>query len=237
MGDMPDPYRSRLRELPEADRPREKLQAQGASALTDSELIAILLRTGLQGINAVELARQLLLKFGSLQQLARASWKEIAAVKGIGPTKATQLAAAFGLGHRLAREQVAQERVDSPDLVYALLGPSLRALSNEVLQVLLLDTRCCLMRVEEISRGSLNESIAHPRDIFRPAIAWNAYGLIVAHNHPSGDPTPSEADRSLTRRLVEAAHLLQVRLFDHVIIGAPRVSGPPYFSFRESGLL
>ena len=227
-----------IHELPPEDRPREKLAQRGAEALSDSELIAILLRTGVPGANAVEVARQLLARYGSLGALARCSVKELAGIKGIGQAKAVQLAAAFGLGARLARETACRVRMDRPELVYEMLAPEMRALHQESLRVVLLDTRFQLLRVEEISLGSVNESIAHPREIFRPALIYSAFAVIVAHNHPSGDPTPSEADRRLTRRLREAAELLQITLLDHVIIGAPGSNGRPgYVSFKELGLL
>lgn len=229
---------SKIRELPAEDRPREKLARLGAAALSESELIAILLRTGLRGTNAVELARQLLAKYKSLGGLARCSVKEIASIKGIGPTKAIQLAAAFGLASRLARESLAQKKIDSPELVYELLGSEMRGLAKESLRVILLDTRYHLLRIEEVALGSLNESIAHPREIFHPALIYSAFAIIVVHNHPSGDPSPSDADHRLTRRLAEAAQLLQINLLDHIIIGAPRSTAAlPYFSFKESGVL
>jgi DNA repair protein RadC len=227
-----------IHEMPQQDRPREKLARLGASALSDSELIAILLRTGIPGSNAIDVARTLLSHFQSLAGLARCSVEEIASIKGVGPAKAVQLAAAFGLGSRLARESLSKSKIDSPELVYELLGSEMRALSKESLRVILLDTKYHLMRIEEISLGSLNESIAHPREIFRPALIYSAYAVIIAHNHPSGDPTPSEADHRLTRRLSEAAQLLQISLLDHVIIGAPSSSGKPsFYSFKEAGIL
>jgi DNA repair protein RadC len=226
-----------IHEMPPHDRPREKLERLGASALSDSELIAILLRTGIPGANAIEVARTLLSQFKSLGGLARCSVKEIASIKGVGPAKAVQLAAAFGLGSRLARESLAKSKIDSPELVYELLGAEMRALNRESLRVILLDTKYHLMRIEEISLGSLNESIAHPREIFRPALIYSAYAVIIAHNHPSGDPTPSEADHRLTRRLAEAAQLLQISLLDHVIIGSPIGEKPSFYSFKEAGIL
>jgi len=226
-----------IHELPEQDRPREKLANFGAASLSDSELIAILLRTGMQGINAVELARQLIQRFGTLSDLARASVTEIAKVKGVGPTKAVQLAAAFGLASRLARETIARLPMDKPSLVYEMLGAEMRQLGKESLRVILLDAKLKLMRVEEVSLGSLNECLAHPRDILRPAISHNAYGFILVHNHPSGDPAPSEADRRLTVRITEAARLLQVTMLDHIIIGSPAPGRLPYFSFREAGIV
>lgn len=191
----------RIRELPADERPRERLAKLGAAALSDAELIAILLRTGMKGANAVDVARQLLLKFQTLGALARCSVKEIASVKGVGPTKAIQLAAAFGLGHKLARESATRLKIDNPEVVRELLGAEMRALHRESLRAILLDTKFHLLRIEEISLGSLNESIAHPREIFRPALIYAAYAFILVHNHPSGDPTPSGADRQLTRRL------------------------------------
>ncbi len=227
----------KIREMPLDDRPREKLVARGASALSDAELIAILLRTGVEGANAVEVARQLIGKYGSLGTLSRCSVKELAAIKGIGPAKGAQLAAAFGLGQRLARENFAGKKVESPEQVYELLGPEMRALHRESLRVILLDTRYQLLRIEEVSLGSVNESIAHPREVFRPALLYSAYAVVAVHNHPSGDPAPSQADHSLTRRLREAAELLQIKLLDHIIIGAPAEGRLPYFSFKEMGIL
>ncbi len=226
-----------IHELPEDDRPREKLRDRGANALTNAELIAILLRTGFQGRNALEVARDLLGRFQTLTALSRCTVEEISQVKGIKGVKAIELVAAFQLGHRIAHEQIAEQKMETPETVYNLLGAEMRLLHKESLRVLLLDTRYRLIRIEEVSRGSLNESIAHPREVFRPAIIAAAYGVIVVHNHPSGDPSPSQSDHSLTRRLAEAAELLQIKLLDHVIIGAPAEGRLPYFSFKEAGVL
>lgn len=226
-----------IQELPEGDRPREKLARLGAGALSEAELIAILLRVGMKGVNAVELARQLLVKYGSLAALARCSVAEIAKVKGIGLAKAVQLAAAFGLGQRLAFETISAQPMDRPEFAYQLLGAEMRTLERESLRILLLDTKLRLMRMEEISLGSLNETTAHPREILRPAIIYAAFAFVIVHNHPSGDPSPSEADRRLTRRLIEASALLQIRFSDHVIIGAPMPGRLPYFSFAEAGMM
>src|SRR6266568_4539942 len=189
----------KIREMPKEERPREKLAALGASALTDPELIAILLRTGVSGANAVEVARKLIAHYGSLGALSRCSVKEIAAIRGIGFAKSAQLVAAFGLGQRLARETLAKQKIDSPELVNELVGSEMRRLRKESLRVILLDTRYHLIRVEEVSIGSVNESIAHPRDVFRPALVSSAYAVIVVHNHPSGDASPRQTDHSLTR--------------------------------------
>jgi DNA repair protein RadC len=191
----------KIREMPQDERPREKLVAHGAAALADAELIAILLRTGLPGANAVDVARELLQRYGSLAGLSRCSVKEIATIRGVGTAKAVQLVAAFGLGQRLARETLVRQKLDSPELVHDLVAPELRTLHKESLRVLLLDTRYHFIRMEEVSLGSVNESIAHPREVFRPALIASAYAVIVVHNHPSGDPSPSQSDHSLTRRL------------------------------------
>src|SRR5207247_3581979 len=227
----------KIREMPEEERPREKLARQGPAALTTPELIAILVRTGVAGANAVEVARQLLERYGSLTGLSRCSVQELSEIKGIKFAKAVQLVAAFGLGQRLARETLSKQKLDSPELVAELVGPEMRRLRTESLRVILLDTRYRLLHIQEVSVGSLNESIAHPREIFRPAITYSAYAVIVVHNHPSGDASPSQTDHSLTRRLAEAAELLQIKLLDHIIIGAPSEGNPGYFSFKEAGVL
>lgn len=227
----------KIREMPKDERPREKLIANGAASLTTPELIAILLGTGIPGQNAVEVARKLLKEYDSLTGLSRCSVAELKKIKGIKSAKAAHLAAAFNLGQRLAKEKFSEEKLDSPEAINELLGPELRRLRKESLRVILLDTRYRLIRVEEISLGSINESIAHPRDVFRPAVIASAYAVVVVHNHPSGDASPSQTDHSLTRRLAEAAELLQIKFLDHIIIGAPGERSPGYFSFKEAGVL
>jgi len=227
----------KIREMPQAERPREKLAANGPAALTNPELIAILLRTGVIGTNAIEVARELLERYGSLTGLSRCSVDELSKIRGVGFAKAVQLVAAFGLGQRLARETLSNQKIDSPELVNELIGAEMRMLRKESLRVILLDTRYHLIRIQEVSTGSVNESIAHPREIFHPAVASSAYAVIVVHNHPSGDTSPSQADHGLTRRLAEAAELLQIKLLDHIIIGAPANGSGGYFSFKEAGVL
>ena len=227
----------KIRELPEEDRPREKLLQRGASALTDRELIAILLRTGVKGANAIEVGGQLLKEYKNLRGLCRCSAQQLKQIRGVGEAKAVHLAAAFELGQRLVKESITRNKIDSPELVNELVGSEMRTLQKESLRVLLLDARYRLIDTKEISLGSVNESIAHPREVFQPAIVASAYAVIVVHNHPSGDPSPSSADHGLTRRLAEAAELLQIKLLDHVIIGAPADGRPAYFSFKEAGVL
>ncbi len=152
----------KIREMPQDERPREKLLARGPDALTNAELIAILLRTGRRGMNVVEVARELLDKYKSFAELSRCSVKELSEIKGIGPAKALELVAAFNLGKRFAQEPLSQQKLDSPELIHELLGGEMRMLRTESLRVVLLDTRYRLMRVESVSTGSMNESIAHP---------------------------------------------------------------------------
>ena len=235
----------KIHELPKDERPREKLIAHGVGSLSDAELIGILLRTGRRGANVVDVAREFIQQHGSLRELSRCSVPELCRIVGIKEAKAVHLKAAFGLGDRLAREVIANEKFDCPERVYELLASEMRQLRKESLRVVLLDTRYRLLRdkksgtrpVQEVSHGSVNESIAHPRDIFHPAVAAQAYAVIVVHNHPSGDPSPSQTDHSLTRRLAEAAELLQIKLLDHIIIGEPMDGRPGYFSFKEAGVL
>lgn len=227
----------KISEMPPEERPREKLAARGEAALTDPELLAILLRTGMKGANAIDVGRDLLERYGSLSGLSRCSEHEMSDIKGVGPAKAKLLVAAFGIGRRLAEAKASNQRLDSPASIEALVGPDMRRLRKESLRVVLLDTRYHLVRVEEVSLGTVNESIAHPRDILRPAVIAAAYAVVVVHNHPSGDASPSQTDHSLTRRLAEAAQLMQIKLLDHIIIGGPSENGASYFSFKEAGVL
>jgi DNA repair protein RadC len=228
---------NRIQELLEADQPAARLAGLGANTLSNTELLAILLGTGSGGSDATELTRSLLAHFRSLRTLARCDPREFTTVDGLSMAQAVTLAAAFELGRRVARETIAKLKVDSPEIVCQLLAQDLRALTRESLRALLLDTKYQLLRIEEISMGSLNESVAHPREIFRPAVINSAYAIILVHNHPSGDPTPSEADRRLTRRIAEVGTLLQVQLLDHIIIGGMQAGQPSYYSFKEAGVL
>lgn len=228
----------RIHDLPADERPREKMMAHGPSSLTDAELLALFFRTGMQGLSAIDIGRQLLKKYGSLNSISRQKTIDIQKQKGLGPAKALDLAAAFELGKRLARQEASQTRIDNPEAIYNLLAPEMRAEPLEVLKIVLLTTRGTLLAIEEISRGGLTETIAHPREILLPAIRHSAYGFILAHNHPSGDPTPSSSDLAMTRRIRDAALLMQINFFDHVIIGNPTSDRPTgYHSFRETGML
>lgn len=227
----------RIKEMPEQDRPREKLARRGAPSLSDAELLAILLRTGVHGQNAVETGRKLLHDAGSLTHLADYQLPQFTAIKGLGKTKALHLMAAFELGNRLRGEMLTQVRLDSPELVHKFLGGEMRTLPTESLRVVLLNTKYKLIRVQEVSKGTVNESLAHPREILRQALIYSAFAFILVHNHPSGDPSPSRADRRITDTIREASQLMQIEMLDHIIFGAASQEHPPYFSFREHGLL
>ena len=227
----------RIHELPDQEKPREKLLHRGVDSLTDAEILAILLRTGIPGCNVIDLAQKLLHSCGTLALLARCPVAELSNFKGIGAAKAVQLVAAFALGARLATEQTLSEPLDQPESIYRLLGAEMRLLDRESLRVVLLDTRFRLIAIREISKGTLNESLAHPREIFKPAITHSAYAFVLVHNHPSGDSAPSEADPRLTRRVAECARMLQMQFLDHIIVGSPSDGRPGYFSFKEAGIL
>ena len=226
-----------IHELPDQDKPREKLLRRGTDSLTDAEILAILLRTGIPGCNAIDLAQKLLRSYGTLSLLARCTVAELSNFKGIGAAKALQLVAAFGLGTRLSAEQTFSEPLNQPESVYRLLGGEMRLLDRESLRAVLLDTRFRLIAIREISKGTVNESLALPREIFKPAITHSAYAFLLVHNHPSGDPAPSDADLRLTRRIAECARMLQVQFVDHLIVGSPQDGRPGYFSFKEAGIL
>ncbi len=226
-----------LRDMNEDDLPREKLARLGRAMLTDEELIALFLRTGLHGCNVLELAAQLKQRAGSLAALGAMEAADINKLcKGIGPAKAATLAAVFELGQRAVRESHAARPMANAATVYNYLAGDLRYEEQENLIVLLLDARHCLIRRVQLYRGTLTRLIIHPRDIFREAIRYNASSVVVVHNHPSGDPTPSRADETLTREIADAGKLLRLPLLDHVIIGTPAPSRPKaWYSFREHG--
>ena len=227
----------RIKDQPVTERPRERLVALGADALSHAELIAILLRTGLKGANAVEIGKQLIQKFGTLQALARASVDDLRSVKGIGRDKAVTLMAAFALARKMAEDLQRESPVlDNPEAIVQLLREQNLVKNVETLQVLLLNTRRRLIRVEPVTDGTIDTLLVHPREVFKAAIAANAAAVVLAHNHPSGDPTPSEADIKVTRDLIRAGQLLKIDVLDHVIIGrATAERAKDYSSLRELG--
>jgi len=205
--------------FPPGDGPRERLTCLGAAALADDELIALLLRTGGGGRDALDLARSLVATRGGLRWLARATPREIEAHPGVGPVKAASLLAAVEIGRRFAARRLRPgDAISGPADVFRHFHPRLRDATRERFLALLLDGRHRVIREVEISHGTLTASLVHPREVFRPALRDGAAALVVAHNHPSGDPTPSSEDCRVTERLARAGELLGVRLLDHVVV-------------------
>ena len=227
----------RIKDMAAKDRPRERLVLEGADALSNAELIAILLRTGLKGYSAIHIAQQLLAKFGTLDGLARAPLEELLQVKGVGRDKAVTLKAAFTLARKMAAEMRAESPLlDTPERIADLLREASRPQDVEQFRVVLLNTRRRLIGLETISQGTLDTLLVHPREVFKRAIAANASAVVLVHNHPSGDPTPSEADIKVTRDLIRAGQLLKIEVLDHVIIGRRTMERQKdYVSLRELG--
>ena len=224
----------RISETPQADRPRERLYRLGPGALTQAELVAILLATGSPGRTSIDIAGALLADSNAtLSGLARRAVADVARTPGVGAAKAARLAAALELGRRLQEEgRGDRPRIRAPCDVFHWFAPRLADLAAEEFHVLALDTQSAVLRDLLVTRGILNGSLVHPREVFRGAIAEAAAGIIVVHNHPSGDPTPSADDRAVTRQLVEAGRIIDMPVYDHIIIGNKR-----YLSFVESGLM
>lgn len=229
---MSTSYHLRIKELPVSEQPRERLRDFGPSALSDAELLAILLRTGLQGLNVVQLAQKLLLDHGGWIGLQRLTFEEVTRIHGLGEAKAAQIKAALEIGRRLLLAQPEQRpQISSPADVAALLMLEMAHLDQEHLRVVLLNTKNVVLRVELIYVGTINSSAVRVAEVFKAALRANAAALIVVHNHPSGDPTPSPEDVAVTRQLVEAGKLLDVDVLDHLVIGQGR-----WVSLRERRL-
>jgi len=226
-------YQPTIRELPQGERPRERLKAYGAKHLSNSELIAILLRTGLQGENVLSMASRILSQLEGLSGLGRSTFAELCGLRGLSEAKACQLLAGLELGRRFV-SQSPEERVtiNSPQDVANLVMGEMAALDQEHLRVLMLNTKNEVLSTQEIYVGNVNSSVVRPAEVIRPAVRDNAPSIIVVHNHPSGDPTPSPEDVSITQELVAAGKLLGVEVLDHVVIG----SGNRYVSLNEKGL-
>lgn len=232
--EIPSP---RIQDLPDGQRPREKLARLGPAALDNAELMALFISTGTRGRSAIEIGRGLIARYGSMAALGGLPVGELAREHGVGLAKASKLAAAFELGARVAREQLREVPLDTPELIHDFFAPQMRHLAQEQVVVATLDTRLRHIGTTVVSVGTVSESAAHPREVLRPVITRGAHGFILIHNHPSGDPSPSRSDETVTRRLVDAAALMQVRFLDHVIIGRPAPGRCPYFSFREAGVV
>lgn len=221
----------RITDFVESERPRERLARLGPRSLSNAELLAIQLRTGAPGENAVQVAQRLLDAFGGVTGLHRAAFEEVCAQHGIGTAKAAQIKSALELGYRMKHESLEKATIHSPEEAAQLILYDMGALEQEELWVILLDTRNKLISIENIYRGSLNSSQVRVGELFKNAIRRNSASLIVAHNHPSGDPTPSPDDIAVTRAIVEAGKLLDVDVLDHLVIGSGK-----FISMKQRGL-
>ena len=222
---------AKIKDLPRVERPREKLEKKGTQVLYKEELLAILLRTGTKGKNALQLAQDILIKYGD-KKLLNASYEELRNIHGVGLTKAAQILAAIELGSRLFKEKSEKEIYinSSEDAIKELAH--IKENKKENFVVLYLDARNKLIYKETVSIGSLNANLVHPREVFEPAVRYLAAQIVLAHNHPSGDPEPSEDDLLLTKKLVESGKILGIEVFDHII-----VAKDGFFSFKNKGLI
>ncbi|MGM9570423.1 MAG: DNA repair protein RadC [Phascolarctobacterium sp.] len=223
-----------IKNIPPEERPREKLIARGAGALTDGELLAILLRTGTASQSALAIGRELTKDGGLYKKLARMSRiEELTQIRGLGQAKAATVLAALELGRRLASARPLDKlHFGDPEEVAAYLMPRLRYATKEQFLVMMLDAKNRIIGLESIAEGGLSNTALHPRDVFRPAILQHASAIVVAHNHPSGDPNPSKEDTEFTKQLLAAGQMLSMPLLDHVVIG-----DGAYYSFQEAGAL
>jgi len=233
--DMSEPLKQyfKIKELPVHERPRERLERLGPEALSDAELLAIILRTGKQGVSAVGLANRILLKFRDLKSLAAASLEQLCQIDGIGPAKAIQIKAAFDIAKRLSQFRPEEKPVirSSRD-VFALLADEMRLQEKECFKALYLDVKNRVKKVETISVGTLSASLVHPREVFKSAVRDACAAIIIVHNHPTGDPTPSSHDTETTERIKAAGKVLGIELLDHIIIGEGK-----YFSYKDKDLI
>lgn len=222
-----------IKELPKDYRPRERLLNYGSNSLSDFELLGILLRVGSNGETAIKLGERLIKHFGSIKAVSSASANELIKIKGIGEAKAAQVLAAFEIGRRYLRYySPGRSQISSPPDAIKILEGELKSLDREHFKAILMDTKNHIIGVSNISVGSLNSSIVHPRELFKDAIRNSANSMILAHNHPSGDTNPSNEDINLTRKLVEIGNLLGISIVDHIIIG-----NNEHFSFKEKNLI
>ncbi len=237
---LPAPASNRLKDTAPTDRPQERLIRHGAGALSDSELLAMLLRSGTQGHDVLTLSSRLIAEAGSLSGLIAWGEADFRRLKGIGRIKALQLLTVMEIARRVLTQQAGgTPQLDSPSLVYGYLQPIASGLVVEKFWILTLNARQRLIKLHEITSGTATQSLAHPREVFREVIRDHAVSFLAAHNHPSGDPAPSAADIKVTRQLREAATTLGINFTDHLVLGQPALDplGKGYYSFRESGLI
>ena len=230
----------RVQDIPLEDRPRELFERMGAEHVSPEVLLAIILRSGVKGLSVVDVARHLLMTYGSLTSMAQVPVEEYERIKGVGPVRAQVLKAALELARRMTVEVTPEQpAITTPDDAVALLRPRAKIEEGEVFWALLLDTKNRLKRPPAIiSRGVLDASLVHPREVFREAIRTSSASVVLAHNHPSGDTTPSAEDILITQQLVKAGTIIGISVIDHIILGAVRSAGEDDFlSLRESGLV
>lgn len=237
------PKNLRVRDMPAQLRPREEFERVGAENVSDAVLLALILRTGTKQVNVVQLSQMLLSKHGSLTQLAKVSAKELArdkALPGVGIVKAQMIKAAMELAQRLTRESVGESPlITTPEQAAAVLRERARVLQHEVFWALMLDTKNRLIgEPQKISEGTLNSSLVHPRELFKKAVQHSCAAMILAHNHPSGDPTPSSEDVKVTKQLIGAGEVMGIKVLDHIVIGHRKFhNSTDFLSLRESGLV
>ncbi len=217
--------------------PREKLLFSGVASLSNDELLALFLRTGSAVQSVHELSHELIKHYPNLSQLARTTVEELCQIKGIGTAKACELLAAVELGKRISREQIQTQNITQPEQLADYMIPLVQHEQVEVLMCLPVNNRHQILSMHEISRGTINQTIAHPRDILQPCLIKQAYGFFIAHNHPSGNPEPSSADDKLTAKLKDAAELLEIKFLDHIIIGQNQNGKANYYSYQSQGKL
>lgn len=226
-------YHTKIKDWPESERPREKLLAHGPQILSDAELLAIFIGSGTNGVTALDVAKKLLVENRSLKNMARKNMSELGRMKGIGSARAARIIAAFELARRVETEDASDRRkMTSPQDVVSIYRPQLSHLNYELFKVILLNNGNRLIRDVDISRGTLNSSVVHPREIFKSAIDHMAAGVILMHNHPSGEAVPSEEDNQVTRQIAAAGKLIGIPILDHIIIAGDR-----FYSYAENNQL
>jgi len=210
-----------VHDLPLTERPRERLSKFGVEALSVQELLSLILGRGTAGESVTILSQKILSKFGNIKNMSDASFEKLTEIKGIGPAKAAQLVAAFEIGKRMdIPSEITKPQITNPETILAQIKPLLKGKKKEYCILVTLDTRNRMINRQTISIGSLDSSIVHPREVFKEALAASASSVIIVHNHPSGDPTPSEDDIAITKRLAEAGKILGINVLDHIIIGS-----------------
>ncbi len=222
-----------IKELPEEERPREKLLSKGAEFLSNAELLALIIRTGSREKTAVELAQHIINFFGGLKNLINLSCEELKTVKGVGKAKAAQISSLVELSKRISKTKVEKGKtIFTPSKAAEILMEDMRYLEQEVVKTVLLDVKNKIIKIAEITKGGLSSSIVHPRDVFKEAIRKNSAAIIMAHNHPSGEPTPSSEDIRISKKIAKSGTILGIELVDHIIIGDGK-----YVSLKEEDLI